>query len=100
MTARWFVCALLLLGILSAASCAVKKERVPSLDVSERWAIVDGEKPGQNYVLIKNSHDLELALRHMGCKEKKPCSVGRLGELYVIVTPKTSTDSPRRQENP
>ena len=72
--------------LLSLSSCAARKAIVQQSEVGDRWVIVPGDTPGEHYVFVKDPHDLEKTLDHMGCKQH-PCAVGRLGDLYVISEP-------------
>jgi hypothetical protein len=84
----------LLTILLFNSSCAIRSKqaqplaaRRQSFEVHEHWMGVNGEKPGQKVVMIKSTHDLEQTLKELGCKQQVPCSIGRLGEVYVITKP-------------
>ncbi len=83
----------LLLTAVFTSSCALRQPIQQSPDVTAHWVIVPSDKPGVKYVFIKNAHDLEVTLAHMGCKQH-PCSVGRLGDLYLI-----SEAAPKENKN-
>jgi hypothetical protein len=79
---------LVLLPVVSVFlnSCAMRIQKPPDMVVSERWAIVDSGVPGEKYVVIRDSKELEKTLVYLGCK-KHPCTIGRLGDLYVVSEP-------------
>jgi hypothetical protein len=84
----------LLTILLLNASCAIRAKQAQTLaarrqsfEVHERWMVMNGEKPGQKVVMIQSTHDLEQTLKELGCKQHVPCSIGRLGEVYVITKP-------------
>ena len=83
MTLKQFRVFFVLLMAVFTSSCALRQANHQSPDISEHWVIVPSDKPGEKYVVIKSARDLEATLAHMGCKQH-PCSVGRLGDLYVI----------------
>jgi hypothetical protein len=77
---------LLVTAALLSPSCAARTARFEHVDVSQRWTIMQ-DKPGETYVLLKNTRDLETALKRVGCNPRSPCAIGRLGELYVVSRP-------------
>jgi hypothetical protein len=91
MTAKQAGLVLLLVASVFLNSCAMRIQKPPEMVVSEHWAIVDSGTPGEKYVVIRDSRDLEKTLAYLGCK-KHPCAIGRLGDLYVVSepTPKVS----------
>jgi len=83
MSAKRVPCVVVISTVLTS-SCVMKPVQVKHAEITDRWAILQTGIPGENYVLVKNSRDLEPTLRRMGCKKNKPCSIGRLGELFVV----------------
>jgi hypothetical protein len=86
MTAKQAGLFLLLLVSVFLNSCVMRTQKPPQMVVTERWAIVDSGVPGQKYVVIRDSRELEKTLAYLGCK-KHPCTIGRLGDLYVVSDP-------------
>ena len=75
----------LIICILLINSACVRKETVDIKppELSERWAVAQSITTDDHYILVKTPLDLEKALRFIGCGPK-PCSVGRVGEVYVV----------------
>jgi len=71
--------------ILLMTSSCVRKEtaEIKPHELSERWAVAQSSTTADHYILVKSPLDLEKALEHIGCGSK-PCSVGRVGEVYVV----------------
>jgi hypothetical protein len=70
--------------LLMISSC-VRKETadIKPPELSERWAVTQSITTDDHYILVKTPLDLEQALKYIGCGPK-PCSVGRVGEVYVV----------------
>ena len=71
--------------ILLMNSACIRKETADMKppELSERWAVAQSITTSDHYILVKTPFDLEKALQYIGCGPK-PCSVGRVGEVYVV----------------
>src|ERR1044071_8453647 len=52
-------------------------------ELSDHWAVAESSTTADQYILVKSPLDLEKVLEYIGCASK-PCSVGRVGEVYVV----------------
>jgi hypothetical protein len=70
--------------ILMTSSCVRKVTTfIKPPELSANWAVAQSATTTDHYILVKTQFDLEKALEHIGCGSK-PCSVGRVGEVYVV----------------
>ena len=85
---------ILLLGSSACTSSRmVKKLKV----VTETWSVVQIADSNEFVIVAKGGHDLKLALESMGC-DTKPCTVGRLGQVYSVTT--VTVNSPTQKAQP
>jgi len=75
----WMMCVL-----LTTSSCVRQgTAEIKPPELSEHWAVAESMTTADRYILVKTPLDLEKALEYIGCGSK-PCSVGRVGEVYVV----------------
>jgi hypothetical protein len=73
-------------GCVSARG--IKKLRV----VTDTWSVVQIADSNEYVIVAKGRNDLERALESMGC-DAKPCTIGRLGNVYSVTTIGTPQES-------
>jgi hypothetical protein len=85
---------LLIIGLaLTNSSCVRSAGEIKPPELSDHWAVAESSTTADRYILVKSPADLEKALEYIGCASK-PCSVGRVGEVYVV----TRADAVGRQK--
>jgi hypothetical protein len=77
-------CLLIIWLALMTSSCVRRVAgEIKPLELSDHWAVAESSTTADRYILVKSPADLEKALEYIGCSSR-PCSVGRVGEVYVV----------------
>ena len=69
------------------SGCAANRYVLRTNDATEGSLVIENkDEPGQLYIIVKSKHALESTLNRLKCS-KRPCMIGRLGEVFIIERP-------------
>jgi hypothetical protein len=88
-----------LILVLGSTACTSTRGTNRLRVVTDTWSIVQLSDSNEYVVVAKGGNDLKRALESMGCDEK-PCTIGRLGNVYSVTTIVTPHQESGRQSSP
>jgi hypothetical protein len=91
---RFRIIGLILVFALGTSGCASSQVARKLRVVTDTWSVVQLSDSNEFVVVAKGGNDLKRALETMGC-DKAPCTVGRLGNVYSVITAPEQSSNPR-----